>query len=375
MDKMTVMQGYPDTVFYTILILQILCLALLTRFVLHHDNLRFRVLVPILALAGTGIAGGILKQIGPDMGGILWFMVPTLAVLTLFPFAEQYAAMKRPGLTVAFSSLILTFILLWYLLGMAFGGVGIFLPVEGISLFSGVWFEVRLVSIYLELLMLGFTLLGMIALVQDMSLPYSRDPAFIVLYCMILGIAAALFNTLAAGFFAVFIISVLSGVRSRAMKALIPVIGAAGISFILSALPATYQYADVASRYDPSLYILVLVALGVLTFTPPLLNSTETRDRTIALYATATITTIILALLYRSPAQDLFHAVTAGITTIAGSGLVMPGTGFLSGFTRMMVFYATAAMIAVLVCPAFRWAVSRYHLRKRRSSPSPETRS
>lgn len=372
---MTVMQGYPDIVFSTILILQILCLALLARFVLHHDNLRFRVLVPVLALAGTGLVGGILKQMGPDMGGILSFMIPTLSILTLFPLFEPFIGIKRKGAAIAFLSVGLTCAVFFYLLGMAFGGVGIFLPVEGISLFSGVLFEVRLVSIYLELLMLGGALLGMIALVQDVVLPYSRDPAFIVLYCMILVIAAALFNTFAVGFFAVFALSLLSGVRSRPVRVLIPVIGAAGISIVLSALPVTYQYADIASRYDPSLYILVLVALGVLTLTPLLLNSTKTRDGALVLYATATITTIILALLCHSPAQDLFHAVVAGISTLAGSGLFEPGTEFRERFVRMMTVYAAAAVIAVLVCPAIRWVVSRYRLREGRSSPSPETRS
>jgi len=351
---MTIMQGYPDIVFYSILILQIICLALLARFVLHHDNLRHRVLVPMLVLTGTGIVGGILKQIGPDMGGILLFMIPALAILTLFPLFEPYIKIERKGAAIAFLSIMLTVAMFWYLLGMAFGGTGIFLPVEGISLFSGVWFEVRLVSIYLELLMLGGALLGIIILGNELAPAYFReDPNFVAICCPILGIAAVLCNSLAAGFFAVFAFFVLSGVRSGAVRVLLPVIGAAGISFVLSSLPVTYQYADVASRYDPSLYILVLVALGVLTFAPLLLGSAETRDRAIALYATATITTIVLALLYRSPTQELFHAVVAGISTLAGSGLFKPGE-FGEGFVRMMTIYAAAAVIAVLVCPAAR---------------------
>jgi hypothetical protein len=370
---MTVMYGCPDTVFYTILILQILCLALLARFVLYHDNLRHRVLVPVLALAGTGIAGGILNKTGPDMGGILLFMVPTLAVLTLFPLFEPFIRIRRKGVAIAFLSAALTGAVFYYLLGMAFGGVGIFLPVAGISLFSGVWFEVRLVSVYTELLMLGGTLLGILLLGNELAPALFRnDPDFVAICCLITGIAAALCNSLATGFFAVFAISILSGIRSGPATVLIPAIGAAGISFVLSALPVTYQYADVASRYDPSLYILVLVALGVVTILPQLPGSMKTREGAIVLYATATITTIILALLYRSPAQDLFPAVTAGISTIAGSGLVMPGTGLIPGFARVMGMYAAAAVIAVMVCPAVRRALSVCYPRRGRSSPSEE---
>jgi len=368
---MTTMQGYPDIVFYSILILQIIGLALLARFVLHHNNLRLRILIPMLALAGTGIVGGFLKQIGPDMGGILFFMIPALAVLTLFPFAEQYTDVKRPGLAVALFSLLLTFMLLWYLFGMALGGVGIFLPLAGIGMFTGVWVEVRLVSVYLELLMLGVTLLGMIMLVQEVSLPYSRDPAWIVLYSLLIVIAAALFNTVAVGFFVVFMSRILTGIKYKLCGVLISVLCATVISLGLSSLPVTYQYTDVARHYDPSLYVLVLVAMGVLTLVPLLFRYMDTKYRYATLYATATITVVILPFLSRSPVPDSFHAIVAGVSTLAGSGLFVPGVALSQGVAQKMLLYAESVVISSVIFAGILLAGALCRKKNVRTSPSP----
>jgi hypothetical protein len=317
------------------------------------------------------MAGGILKQIGPDMGGILLFMIPTLAILTLFPLFEPFIKIKRKGVAIACLSFVLTIAVFWYLLGMAFGGVGIFLPIAGISLFSGVWFEVHLVSLYLELLVLGGTLLGIIILGNEIVPAFFREePNFVAVCSLAACIAAALFNSLAVGCFTVFLYSVISGMRLKAGRMLIPVIGAAGISFILSALPVTYQYSDVARHYDPSLYVLVLVALGVLTLVPLLFRYMDTKYRMATLYLTTTITVIILALLSLSPVQDIFHAVVAGVSTLAGSSMFIPGTALYPGMEQKILLFAGTAVLSAAIFPAVAMVMPLIWKRKDPQPPS-----
>jgi hypothetical protein len=172
------------------------------------------------------------------------------------------------------------------------------------------------------------------------------------------------------GFFAIFLHSLFQAIRSKAAGVLIPVIGATGVSYILSALPVTYQYTDVATHYDPSLYILVLLALGVMTFVPLFFRSASHAYWNTCLYASATITVIILALLSRSPGQDIFHAVCAGVSTLAGSGLFTPGIAPYQGMEEMMLLYASAAVLSAVIFPAVTLVIILIQKRRNPASPS-----
>jgi hypothetical protein len=378
------MTGYPDLTIPFLLGLQIVFLILLGRFVLNLPDWRYRVLVPfaatILDICAMSQLDGIIFE--TTIGGIIIVALPTLSVLTVFPFAESYQEIKNRRMLVFLISIPLTIMLLFYLWAWNFSSIPtLFLPVGSLIPATGRLFLLKeLLVMYGEMLIICGTLTGALVLVLSYGITNCPETGLScsggqVALLILLGIGSIVFNSLVVGFLTIFLYLVLRTVPSRAMQTAIVVLFAGGIMAVTSLMPVVKVYSERATApYDFTLFALLLLALGTVTLFPVIQQFFKMKEMP-ALYFCSTVTVTVLALLFHDPAADLFGILARGLSTITDSGVFAVGPPFADRMVNELILFGSAVIVSGIAYAALAVVLPRFRKQEGRPSaiPVPET--
>jgi hypothetical protein len=250
-----------------LLVLQILFLLIFLQYTLRQQDWRTRLLLPVLAMVAAGILSAMLDQIEPDLGVTFIVLIPTMAVLTVYPLIGSLQDIKNRNALVILSCVILTLVFIFYRAGCNFGGVSsVFLPLwygapPGITALL----QVQVVCIYGEMCILCGVYAGVIELMSsffdDHDNYSNHDSSGMLILSASLLIEALLFNTLATGFLGLFLYRILQKIPFRILRFFLPLTWI--IVYMVSILPVSRYSWRPVEPYDFFLFVLVLLATGI----------------------------------------------------------------------------------------------------------------
>jgi len=354
--------------------------VLLGRFILNLPNRRLRVLVPftatVLYICSMSQLDGIIFE--STLGGIIVVVLPTLSVLTVFPFAESYQEIKNQRMLIFLISIPLTMALLFYLWAWNFSSIPtIFLPVGSLIPATGRLFLLKeLLIMYGEMLIFCGTLTGALVLVlsygikncPEMGLSCSGGQVALI---VLLGIGSIVLNSLVVGFLAIFLYLVLRIIPSRAIQVATSVFFAVGVMAVTSLMPVVKVYSEQATApYDFTLFALLLLALGSVTLLPVFERYFLSKELP-AIYICSTATIMILALIFHGPAENLFEILARGLSTITDSGIFAVGPSVADGMVNKIALFGSAVIVSGIAYAALAFAQLRIRKQKKCSATIP----
>lgn len=350
------MSQYDVIIFPALLVINILFLYHLTKIITGFSSRRLRVLVPVAATILYICAISLLTSLAHEssIGVLLIIVLPTLAMLTVFPLAESDHTEKNYKVMIALIAIPLTIGLLFYLWAWNFSGIPtIFLPIWVLFPSTGmISVQIQVLSMYGELLIICGTLGGVIRLTHT----YGRNNSSVSSYqssnegqvapIILLGIGSLFLNSLIVGFLVIFLYLTLRHIPSRPAQVFIPLVLALGIMYLVSLMPVVKVYSSLATGlYDFTLFALLLIAMGITTPFPLFEKYLIPYQETV-LYVISTMTIMVLALLFHDPSQNFILILARGLSTITDSGVFAIGIPVAEGIARKLALFCSAVILS-----------------------------
>ena len=348
------MSQYDWIVVPALLILSILFLYYFTKWVTGFASRKARVLMPVAATILYVLALSLLNGITSHeaLGEIMLIVVPTLAVLTVFPFIESAWEMKNRMTLVTLFSVSLTIGFWFYILVWNFYGFPkIFLPVWELIPATGiVSILLQVLAVYGEMLILCGAFAGALGFalsyLDEGSLSGYSDFGERAALIFILAGGSLFFNSFFPGFLAIFLYLVLRKISFRPIQIAIPVLSAICIAYVMSIMQEGQVYfALAAGPYDFTLFSMLLLALGMVTLFP-VFQRYVMPDEMPSLYICSSIAVVILSFLFHDPAQNLFEILARGLSTITDSGVFAMEIPIAEGMARKLILYFSAVLLS-----------------------------